>query len=210
MRLDQILRANPVIPVVVVNDAQEGVDVGRALVAGGISTAEVTFRTAAAPDAIEAMNGIDGLVVGAGTVLNAHQAKRAIESGARYVVSPGFSADIVRTCQEAGVPALPGCSNASLIMAALAMGIDVVKFFPANILGGAGAIKAYSAVFPGLRFVPTGGVSPSLLPEYLRMPEIAACGGSWMVRRELVESRNWATITALSAEAVRIAKESGR
>ena len=210
MRLDQITRANPVMPVVVVNDAQEGVDVGRALVAGGINTAEVTFRTPAAPSAIEAMKNIDGLVVGAGTVLNAHQAERAIESGAQYVVSPGFSADVVRVCQDAGVPALPGCTDGSLIMAALEMGLDVVKFFPANILGGVSAIKAYSAVFPGLRFVPTGGISPSSLPEYLQMPQIAACGGSWMVRRELVEARDWATITSLSAEAVRIAKENGR
>lgn len=210
MSLNEILAANPVMPVVVVESAQQGVQVGHALLNGGITTAEVTFRTAAAPQAIAEMSQIEGLVVGAGTVLNPKQAQAAIEAGARYIVSPGFSADVVRFCQEASVPVLPACPDPTLIMAALELGLDVVKFFPANIMGGIPAIKSYAAVFPGLRFVPTGGVSASNLSEYLAVPQIAACGGSWMVKKNLVEEEAWDTIASLSAEASQIAKECGR
>ena len=177
MTLHDILAANPVMPVVVVESAQQGVNVGHALLHGGITTAEVTFRTAAAPDAIRAMSEIDGLTVGAGTVLNIRHAEAAIAAGAQYVVSPGFSADVVRYCQEADVPVLPACTDGTLIMAALELGLDTVKFFPANIMGGIPAMKSFGAVFPGLRFVPTGGVNAANLAEYLAVPQIAACGG---------------------------------
>ncbi|MCI7457347.1 bifunctional 4-hydroxy-2-oxoglutarate aldolase/2-dehydro-3-deoxy-phosphogluconate aldolase [Actinomyces urogenitalis] len=210
MSLQDLLSANPVVPVVVVDSAQEGVGVGRALVAGGITTAEVTFRTAAAADAIRAMSEIEGLTVGAGTVVNPAQVDAAVAAGAQYIVSPGLSAEVVRATQEAGVISLPACTDGSWIMAALALGLDTVKFFPAEASGGIATIKALSAAFPGLRFMPTGGVSAANLADYLCVPVVAACGGSWMVKKDLVKAGAWEEITRLSAEAVAIAKECGR
>ncbi|MDY3679354.1 MAG: bifunctional 4-hydroxy-2-oxoglutarate aldolase/2-dehydro-3-deoxy-phosphogluconate aldolase [Actinomyces urogenitalis] len=210
MSLQDLLSANPVVPVVVVDSAQEGVGVGRALVAGGITTAEVTFRTAAAADAIRAMSEIEGLTVGAGTVVNPAQVEAAVAAGAQYIVSPGLSAEVVRATQEAGVISLPACTDGSWIMAALALGLDTVKFFPAEASGGIATIKALSAAFPGLRFMPTGGVSAANLADYLSVPVVAACGGSWMVKKDLVKAGAWEEITRLSAEAVAIAKECGR
>lgn len=210
MSIRQMLAANPVVPVVVVESAADGVKVGEALVAGGITTAEVTFRTAAAADAIREMKNIPGLNVGAGTVTNVAQVEAAIEAGATYIVSPGFSKEVVKATLDAGIPALPSCTDGSWIMAALDLGLDTVKFFPAGISGGINAIKALSAPFPGLGFVPTGGVGPDNLAEYLSIPAILACGGSWMVKADLVEAQRWDEITRLSAQAVQIAKESGR
>ena len=210
MSLQDLLSANPVVPVVVVDSAEEGVGVGKALVAGGITTAEVTFRTAAAADAIRAMSEIEGLTVGAGTVINPAQVEAAVAAGARYIVSPGFSAEVVRATQDAGVISLPACTDGSWIMAALAMGLDTVKFFPAEASGGVATIKALAAAFPGLRFMPTGGVSAKNLASYLSVPVIAACGGSWMVKKDLVKAGAWEEISRLSAEAIAIAKESGR
>ncbi|MDO4900809.1 bifunctional 4-hydroxy-2-oxoglutarate aldolase/2-dehydro-3-deoxy-phosphogluconate aldolase [Actinomyces sp.] len=208
--LTALLAANPVVPVVVVDSAQDGVNVGRALLAGGITTAEVTFRTAAGADAIRAMQEIEGLTVGAGTVINIAQVEAAVAAGAKYIVSPGFSAEVVRAAQAAGVPSLPACADASWIMAALELGIDTVKFFPASINGGVAAIKALSAAFPGLGFVPTGGVNAGNLAEYLSVDVIRACGGSWMVKQDLVAAGDWEQITRLSTAAREIAKECGR
>lgn len=210
LTLDTLLSANPVVPVVVVDSADDGVQVGQALVAGGITTAEVTFRTAAAASAIAAMQEVDNLVVGAGTVINVEQAKAALDAGAKYIVSPGFSAEIVSFCQDAGVPVLPAATDASRIMEALAMGINTIKFFPAVPSGGLPAIKALSAPFPGLRFVPTGGVSANNLDSFLIVPAVAACGGSWMVKTELIRNGRWERITELSAQAVQIAQGAGR
>lgn len=203
--LDELLEANPVIPVVVVESAEDGVNVGKALLAGGITSAEVTFRTAAAESAIAAMSELEGLTVGAGTVINVDQAKRAIAAGAKFVVSPGLSADVVRYCQEQGVPILPACTDGSLIMAALDLGIDTVKFFPATALGGIPTIKALAAPFPQVRFVPTGGVSAQNLADFLKVPAVASCGGSWMVKGDLVKNQDWDEISRLSAEAQEIA-----
>lgn len=208
--LAALLAANPVVPVVVVDSAEDGVNVGKALVAGGITTAEVTFRTAAGADAIRAMQEVEGLTVGAGTVINTAQVEAAVAAGAKYIVSPGFSADVVRATQDAGVLSLPACSDASWIMAALELGIDTVKFFPASVNGGVPAIKALSAAFPGLGFVPTGGVNADNLADYLSVDVIRACGGSWMVKKDLVAAGDWEQITRLSAQAIAIAKECGR
>ncbi len=208
--LASMLAANPVVPVVVVESASDGVEVGKALVAGGITTAEVTFRTRAAADAIHAMTEIDGLTVGAGTVINIAQAKEALAAGASYIVSPGFSADVVRFAQGEGVPVLPACTDGSWLMAALELGVDTVKFFPAVAMGGIPTIKALSAPFPQVRFVPTGGVSAANLADFLAVPAIAACGGSWMVKKNLIAEQKWDTIAELSAQAIAIAKEAGR
>ena len=156
------------------------------------------------------MGEVEGLVVGAGTVLDAAQAEAAIDAGARYLVSPGLSVEVVRCAQDAGVPVLPGCADASWIMAALELGIRTVKFFPASALGGPSAVRALSAAFPRVRFVPTGGVSAGNLAEYLAVPQVAACGGSWMVSRDLVAAARWDEVSRLCARAVAIAKEAGR
>jgi len=207
----EMLAASPVVPVVVVDSVEEGIGVGRALLEGGITTAEVTFRTAAAVDAIAAMSReVPGLTVGAGTVINVSQAREAIAAGARYVVSPGFSATVVRECQDQGVPVLPACTDGSWILAALELGIDTVKFFPAGVMGGIPAIEALSAPFPQVRFVPTGGVGAGNLAEYLGVPAVIACGGSWVVEKKLVKAGAWDQIARLSAEAVAIAKGIGR
>lgn len=207
MSLNEMLAASPIVPVVVVNSPEEGVQVGKALLKGGIKTAEVCFRTDAAEEAIKEMCQIPELTVGAGTVINPKQAETAIAAGAQFIVSPGFSAEVVKTCQANDVPALPACTDGSWIMAALELGIEVVKFFPASNFGGIGTIKSLSAAFPGLGFMPTGGVSAANLAEYLAVPSIRACGGSWMVKGNLVEAQDWETISKLSAEAMAIAKE---
>ncbi|MDO5722396.1 MAG: bifunctional 4-hydroxy-2-oxoglutarate aldolase/2-dehydro-3-deoxy-phosphogluconate aldolase [Actinomycetaceae bacterium] len=204
--LDELLAANPVIPVVVVDSVEDGFNVGKALLAGGITSAEVTFRTAAAPDAIKEMAKLEGLTVGAGTVINANQARQAIEAGAQFVVSPGLSAEVVRYCQEQNVPVLPACTDGTHIMAALDLGVETVKFFPATALGGIPTIKALSAPFPQVRFVPTGGVSASNLADFLSLKSVASCGGSWMVKGDLVKAGKWDEITRLSAEALEIAR----
>lgn len=205
-----MLAANPVVPVVVVDSAAEGVEVGKALVTGGIHTAEVTFRTAAGEDAIRAMQDVEGLTVGAGTVINTEQVARAAAAGAKYIVSPGFSADVVKATQDAGLVSLPACSDASWIMQAVELGIDTVKFFPAGILGGLKAVKNLSAPFPYLQFLPSGGVSADNLAEYLSSPVIAAASGSWMVKKDLIKAGRYDEVTRLAAEAVAIAKECGR
>lgn len=210
MSPQEMLAANPVVPVVVVDSAQEGVAVGEALVAGGIRTAEVTFRTAAGADAIRAMQDVEGLTVGAGTVINPEQVARAAAAGAKYIVSPGFSADVVKATQDAGLVSLPACSDASWIMQAVELGIDTVKFFPAGVLGGLKAINNLAAPFPYLKFLPSGGVSAANLGEYLASPVIAAASGSWMVKKDLIKAGRFDEITRLSAQAVAIAKENGR
>lgn len=209
-RATAMLAAHPVVPVVVVDSAQEGMDVGKALVAGGITTAEVTFRTAAGAEALRAMSQIEGLTVGAGTVINPAQVDAAAKAGASYIVSPGFSADVVRATLDAGLVSLPACSDASWILRALELGLTTVKFFPAGTLGGMAAIKNLAGPFPQVRFLPSGGVGPANLAEYLTSPLIAAASGSWMVKKDLIKAGDWAGVTRLAAEAMTIAKESGR
>jgi len=190
------------VPVVVLDDAADADALAGALCAGGLPVAEVTFRTAAAADSIRAMWSRGDILVGAGTVLTVAQVDQAVAAGARFVVSPGLSRAVVERCQEKGVPALPGAVTATEVQAALELGITTVKFFPAGTSGGAAAIKALAAPFGDVRFVPTGGVGPKNLAEYLAMPVVAAVGGSWMVPRDRVRSGDFAGIQALTAEAV--------
>lgn len=203
--LEAIARAR-VVPVVVVDDAEQGVLVASALRDGGLPVAEVTFRTAGARAAIEAIaREVPDVLVGAGTVVNAAQVDEAAEAGARFLVSPGLSAAVVRRAQEVGVPVLPGVATPSDIIAALDLGLDAVKLFPANVVGGPAAVKAFSAPFPGLRFVPTGGVSAANLLDYLALPSVLAAGGSWMVDAALVRAGDTAEITRRTREAVDLA-----
>lgn len=199
------LGARRLIPVVVLDDARHAEPLAAALVAGGLPVAEVTFRTAAAEDAIRAIAARGDVLVGAGTVLTPDQVDRAVAAGARFVVSPGLSAAVVARCREHGVLALPGAVTATEVQAAIELGLSVVKFFPAGTSGGAGAIKALAAPFGAVRFVPTGGIGPQNLDEYLALDAVLAVGGSWMVPRDLVAAEQFDQITTLTAEAVALA-----
>ncbi|MDR0285842.1 MAG: bifunctional 4-hydroxy-2-oxoglutarate aldolase/2-dehydro-3-deoxy-phosphogluconate aldolase [Propionibacteriaceae bacterium] len=194
-----------IVPVVVIQDAEDAEPLGRALVAGGLPVAEVTFRTDAAAESIAIMSEIEGLRVGAGTVVTPAQVEFAVEAGAEFIVSPGLRSDVVREAQMAGKPVIPGAVTPTEIMNALAMGLETVKFFPANVLGGPSAIKALAAPFTTVRFVPTGGVSPANLKEYLSLKCVPAVGGSWMVPPGLIAARDFTAITALCHEAVELA-----
>ena len=202
--IDQ-LAAHRLVPVVVIDDAAQASALAQALVDGGLPVAEVTFRTAAAADAIRAMSDRGDVLVGAGTVLTAAQVDAAVAAGAHYIVSPGTDRAVVERAQEHGVLALPGAVTATEVQAALALGLSTVKFFPAGTSGGAAAIAALAAPFVGIGFVPTGGVGPANLGEYLALPSVKAVGGSWMVPRDRVRAGDMAGVRALVAKAVQLA-----
>jgi 2-dehydro-3-deoxyphosphogluconate aldolase/(4S)-4-hydroxy-2-oxoglutarate aldolase len=199
-----------IVPVIVLHDAKDAEPLGRALIAGGLPVAEVTFRTAAAVESIRAMSAIEGLIVGAGTVLTPAQVEQAVEAGASFIVSPGLRRDVVFAAQAAGIPVLPGAVTPSEIMAAQELGLDTVKFFPANVYGGAAAIKALSAPFGSMRFVPTGGVSESNLFDYLSLGCVPAVGGSWMVPVDAIREGAFAHVSELCVAAVAAAKAIGK
>ena len=199
-----------IVPVVVLHDAKDAEPLGRALIAGGLPVAEVTFRTAAAVESIRAMSAVEGLIVGAGTVLNPAQVEQALEAGASFIVSPGLRRDVVLAAQAAGIPVLPGAVTPSEIMAAQELGLDTVKFFPANVYGGAAAIKALSAPFGSMRFVPTGGVSVSNLFDYLSLGCVPAVGGSWMVPVDAIREGAFAHVRELCVAAVAAATAIGK
>lgn len=199
--LNEVL-ARRIVPVVVVRDAARAAGLAEALVAGDLPVAEVTLRTPAAADAIAAMADNPAVLVGAGTVLTPAQVDLAVDAGARFLVSPGFSPATVARASERGVPIVPGTVTPSEVLAALAAGLTTLKFFPASNYGGAGTLKAFASVFAGVRFVPTGGVSAGNLGDYLSLSNVPAVGGSWMVPADTVEAGDFATVQRLSAEAV--------
>ena len=186
MTSEQLLANNRVVPVVVIRDIVDTCPTLEALCDGGIPVAEITFRTACAAEAIRiGCEKFPEMMIGAGTVINAEQAKTAIGAGARFIVSPGLSADVAAVCREADVPYLPGCVTPTEIMAALEMGLTTLKFFPATVYGGLTALKALSAPFPQVRFLPTGGVDLKNIKEYLSFDKIAAVGGSFMMKGDI-------------------------
>lgn len=191
-----------IVPVIVLDDPGLARPLAAALAVGGLPCAEVTFRTACAAETLALMAQDPRLLTGAGTVLTVTQVDAAIRAGATFIVTPGYSRDVVRACQDRGVPVIPGVATPTEIQMALADGIDLVKFFPAGANGGPRALAAVAAPFPGLRFVPTGGVSPDNLAGYLALPSVAAVGGNWMVPASLISSGDWAGISALAAKAV--------
>ncbi|MGI5952064.1 MAG: bifunctional 4-hydroxy-2-oxoglutarate aldolase/2-dehydro-3-deoxy-phosphogluconate aldolase [Brooklawnia sp.] len=199
--LDDITRYR-IVPVVVLNDVANAAGLGDALVAGGLPVAEVTFRTAAAADSIKVLAKRGDILVGAGTVRSVDQVNQAVEAGARFLVSPGLRADIVLRAQELGVPVLPGAVTPSEILQAQALGLQTVKFFPANVYGGAPAIKALAAPFTDISFIPTGGVNAANLGEFLALPCIPAVGGSWMVPAKTVDAGEYDKVEALTREAI--------
>ncbi|HEY8471478.1 MAG TPA: bifunctional 4-hydroxy-2-oxoglutarate aldolase/2-dehydro-3-deoxy-phosphogluconate aldolase [Natronosporangium sp.] len=193
------------VPVIVIDDPAKAGPLADALVAGGLRCAEVTFRTEAAQAALAAMAADRRLLVGAGTVVRPEQVDRAVEAGAKFIVSPGVSPTVVRHCQRIGVPVVPGVATATEIQTAIEEGLSVLKFFPAEPLGGLAMLKALAAPFPGIRFVPTGGITAGQLADYLGHPSVLAVGGSWMVAPKLIAAGAWDEITRLTAEAVAVA-----
>ena len=202
-----VMRDAPVIPVIVLEDVAHAVPLARALVAGGIRMLEVTLRTPAALACIEAIaRHVPEAVAGAGTVRSAADAKAAREAGARFAVSPGFTASVGRACRDAGLPLLPGVATGSEIMTAQEEGYSQLKFFPAMQAGGAAMLKAWSGPFSEVMFCPTGGVSASNAAEFLALPNVACVGGSWLTPAAAIAAGDWAGITALASEASRLTR----
>ena len=192
-----------IVPVIKIEDAKKAVPLAKALMAGGLPAAEVTFRTAAAADAIsEIAKNVPGMLVGAGTVLTVEQAKQAVDCGAKFLVSPGLNPKVVQWANDNGVLILPGVNTPSEIETALELGLKTVKFFPAEQSGGLPKIKAMCAPYGAITFMPTGGVSLDNLNDYLSFKKVVACGGSFMVKEDLIENENWDEITRLTRAAV--------
>lgn len=204
------IAAERLLPVVVIDNARDAPPLGDSLKRGGLHCCEITLRTPAAEDSLAALAGDPGLLVGAGTVLTAAQAARVIDLGAKFVVTPGFSLAVVRHCQARGVPVFPGVATATELMMALDAGIETVKFFPAERLGGVATLKALAQPFHMVRFIPTGGVSSANLADYLAHPAVPAAGGSWMVSPALISGGKFDEIAKLTAEAVALAGDPGK
>jgi Entner-Doudoroff aldolase len=210
MNMDVLSRlaAAGVVPVVVLDKAEDAVPTAKAMLAGGIDVMEITFRTAAAADSIRAVAAeVPDMLVGAGTVTATSQIDAVIEAGGDFIVSPGFDPELVAYAQEKGIAVYPGCTTASEYHQALKFGLEVIKFFPAEQSGGLAKIKALAAPFPMFKVMPTGGISLKNLKEYLSCPVIAACGGSYMVTAELIDSNRWDEITALCRKSREIVEE---
>jgi 2-dehydro-3-deoxyphosphogluconate aldolase/(4S)-4-hydroxy-2-oxoglutarate aldolase len=192
-----------IIPVVKIEKAEDALPLGKALIAGDLPIAEITFRTSAAEESIKTLTGeLPNLLVGAGTVLTIEQTKKAISAGAKFIVSPGFNPKVVDYCIENDIPVTPGINNPTQIEMALERGIKLVKFFPAEASGGLSLLKSMSAPYNEIKFIPTGGITPDNLCDYLSHPKVHACGGSWMVKSELISSGHLSEITRITKEAI--------
>ena len=207
-KTDKQIMEYGIMPVVVLEDAKDAKPLADALIGGGLSCAEVTFRTAAAEEAIRIMcREPPDMLVGAGTVLTVAQVERAVSAGAKFIVSPGFDAEIVDYCLEKGIAVYPGCITPTEIVQAVKRGLKVVKFFPATQFGGVATMKALAAPYAGIKFMPTGGIHLENLEEFLRCPAVIACGGSWMVKKDLIQSRQFQTIQKKTEEAVSLVRK---
>ena len=196
-----------IVPVVVLNDAENAKPLAKALCEGGLPCAEVTFRTGAAEESIRIMHeAYPEMMVGAGTVLTTEQVERAVSAGASFIVSPGFDPEIVDYCIEKSIPVFPGCITPSEIAQAVKRGLKVVKFFPAEQFGGVDTIKALAAPYVGLKFMPTGGINAGNIKDYLECKSIIACGGSWMVKGNIIEAKEFERIKEMTITAVSLAK----
>ena len=197
-----------IVPVVVLDHVEEAAPLAKALCDGGLPCAEVTFRTDAAEEAIRVMTEqFPQMLVGAGTVLTTDQVNRAVAAGAKFIVSPGLNPTVVDYCVKRGIPVIPGCSTPSDVEVAMEFGLKVVKFFPAEPAGGLNYIKAISAPYSNIKFMPTGGINPQNVSSYLSYPAILACGGSWMVKKSLVQEGKFDEIEKLVREAVELVSE---
>jgi 2-dehydro-3-deoxyphosphogluconate aldolase/(4S)-4-hydroxy-2-oxoglutarate aldolase len=204
--INKTLEAVPVVPLVQSDDPAVAAQLSRALAAGGIAVVEVVFRTDRALECLKAVaDEVPEVIAGAGTVLSVNQAEAAIDAGAQFIVSPGLDDGVVAIAMERGVPIYPGIVSPTELQRAYNLGLDTVKFFPASIAGGVPAIKALASVFRTMRFMPTGGVSPGNLAEFLAVPAVLACGGSWLTPADAIVSGDYDKITKLAHEAVQIA-----
>lgn len=207
-KLLSVLKLQPVVPVLIIEDLASAVPLARALVAGGLKAIEITMRTPVALDAIRAVaENVEGAAVGAGTVLNARDFEAAVAAGSTFIVSPGATPEIIDAAEESDVPLLPGAATASEVMGLREAGYDVMKFFPAEQAGGAAYLKALSSPLAGTLFCPTGSISLRNANDYLKLPNVVCVGGSWVAPRELVATGDWAGITRLAAEAAALGTE---
>ena len=201
--LSERLRTIKIVPVIALDNAADAVPLGAALRKSGIPVAEITFRSPAAAEAIRRLRDADpDILIAAGTVLNAAQAKAAQQAGADFIVSPGFNPNTVKACQDMDIPITPGINNPTAIEAALEYGIDTVKYFPAEASGGIPMLKALLAPYAMLKIMPTGGINAKNIRDYLAIKNVIACGGSWMVEKSLLAAQNWAEVERLGKEAV--------
>jgi len=192
-----------IVPVVVIDDSQDALELGKALIEGGLPCAEVTFRTSAAKEVIRKLSmEYPDMILGAGTVLNIPQVDEAIDAGAKFIVSPGLDKEVVTYCIERKIPVIPGVCTPSEIQQAIALGLEVVKFFPAEAAGGLKMLKGVAAPFPNIKFMPTGGISEENMMDYLSFSPIIACGGSWMVKREYITNKEFEKIKLQTKKAV--------
>lgn len=206
--MKEMIKGFGVVPVVVLEDANDAKPLAEALIKGGLPVAEVTFRTAAAKESIRIMaESYPEMLVGAGTVLSVKQVDEAMEAGAKFIVTPGFDEEVVDYCLSKNIPVFPGVITPTEVTMAVKRGLEVVKFFPASQFGGLKTIKALSAPFGMVKFMPTGGIDASNISEYLSSDKIIACGGSWMVKGDLVKAKEFDKIEALTKEAVELVKK---
>lgn len=208
MNIYEKIEKYKIVPVVVLRDVQNAVNLAKALIEGGLPVAEVTFRTEAAEESIrKIIKAFPDMLVGAGTITNTEQAKRALDAGAKFLVTPGFSRSVTEFAAEQDCPIFPGVCTPTELMMALEHRLSVVKFFPAAQYGGLNTIKALSGPFPQLRFMPTGGINAGNIREYLESPKVIACGGSWMVKDSLIQEGRFDEIERLTKEAVALVNE---
>ncbi|UQA52941.1 MULTISPECIES: bifunctional 4-hydroxy-2-oxoglutarate aldolase/2-dehydro-3-deoxy-phosphogluconate aldolase [Vibrio] len=201
--IKQQLKALKVIPVIAIDKAEDIIPLGKVLAENGLPAAEITFRSAAAAEAIRLLRETQpDMLIGAGTVLNREQAIAAKEAGATFIVSPGFNPNTVKACQEIGIDIVPGVNNPSTVEAALEMGLTTLKFFPAEASGGINMVKSLLAPYTDIELMPTGGINPANIKDYLAIPRVLACGGTWMVDKKLIEAGNWEELARLTREAV--------
>lgn len=206
-KLLSILQLQPVVPVLVIDNAASAVPLARALVKGGLKAIEITLRTDAALEAIRAVaDEVEGAEVGAGTILNAKHYEAAVKAGSKFIVSPGTTLEILDAARRMPVPLLPGAATPSEVMALREEGYAVMKFFPAEQAGGAAYLKSLSSPLAGIQFCPTGGITPALALDYLALPNVVCVGGSWVAPKPLVEAGDWDAITALAAAAAALGK----
>ncbi|EGR0098638.1 TPA: bifunctional 4-hydroxy-2-oxoglutarate aldolase/2-dehydro-3-deoxy-phosphogluconate aldolase [Vibrio vulnificus] len=202
------LKTLKVIPVIAIDKAEDIIPLGKVLAENGLPAAEITFRSAAAAEAIRLLRETQpGMLIGAGTVLNREQAIAAKEAGATFIVSPGFNPNTVKACQEIGIDIVPGVNNPSTVEAALEMGLTTLKFFPAEASGGINMVKSLLAPYTDIELMPTGGINPANIKDYLAIPRVLACGGTWMVDKKLIEAGNWEELARLTREAVALVNE---
>lgn len=206
--INEQLQSLKVIPVIALDNAEDIIPLGKVLSDNGLPAAEITFRSDAAVEAIRLLKQSQPhMLIGAGTILNGEQALAAKEAGASFVVSPGFNPNTVKACQDIGIDIVPGVNNPSTVEAALEMGLTTLKFFPAEASGGLNMVKSLVGPYGDIRLMPTGGITASNIKDYLAIPQVLACGGTWMVDKKLIENKDWDTIARLTREIVEQVKD---